>query len=63
LIFTPAHVVHFANAPIVMLFSAPDGAGIEPSLLIAACIVLPQVIVALASPSGVDRGTLRRASC
>jgi MFS family permease len=42
----------FANAPMLMLVSgkmtAQEG---NPSLLIAACIVLPQIIVALASPA------------
>jgi MFS family permease len=42
----------FANAPMLMLISGTLTAkGTNPSLLIAACIVLPQVIVALASPA------------
>ncbi|MGA2188929.1 MAG: MFS transporter [Steroidobacteraceae bacterium] len=42
----------FANAPALMLVSGTLTAqGSNPSLLIAACIVLPQIIVALASPS------------
>jgi len=42
----------FANAPMLMLISGTLTAkGSNPSLLIGACIVLPQVIVALASPS------------
>jgi MFS family permease len=42
----------FANAPLLMLISGTLTAkGTNPSLLIAACIVLPQIIVALASPS------------
>jgi MFS family permease len=42
----------FANAPTLMLISGTLTAkGSNPSLLIAACIVLPQIIVALASPS------------
>ncbi len=41
----------FANAPLLMLISGTLTAqGSNPSLLIAACIVLPQIIVALASP-------------
>ncbi len=41
----------FANAPLLMLVSGTLTAkGSNPSLLIAACIVLPQIIVALASP-------------
>jgi MFS family permease len=45
----------FANAPMLMLISGTLTAkGSNPSLLIAACIVLPQIIVALASP-GVGR--------
>jgi MFS family permease len=41
----------FANAPLLMLISGTLTAkGSNPSLLIGACIVLPQVIVALASP-------------
>jgi MFS family permease len=41
----------FANAPMLMLISGTLTAkGSNPSLLIAACIVLPQIIVALASP-------------
>jgi MFS family permease len=42
----------FANAPMLMLISGTLTAkGSNPSLLIAACIVLPQVIVAFASPA------------
>jgi MFS family permease len=42
----------FANAPLLMLMSGTLTAkGSNPSLLIAACIVLPQIIVAFASPS------------
>jgi len=42
----------FANAPTLMLISgALTAKGSNPSLLIAACIVLPQIIVALASPA------------
>jgi MFS family permease len=42
----------FANAPTLMLVSGTLTAkGSNPSLLIAACIVLPQIIVALASPA------------
>jgi MFS family permease len=42
----------FANAPMLMLISGTLTAkGSNPSLLIGACIVLPQIIVALASPS------------
>ncbi len=42
----------FANAPMLMLMSGTMTAKVgNPSLLIAACIVLPQVIVALASPA------------
>jgi MFS family permease len=42
----------FANAPLLMLISGTLTArGGNPSLLIGACIVLPQIIVALASPS------------
>ena len=42
----------FANAPMLMLISGTLTAqGSNPSLLIAACIVLPQIIVAFASPS------------
>jgi len=42
----------FANAPMLMLVSGnmTEKVG-NPSLLIAACIVLPQIIVALASPA------------
>ena len=41
----------FANAPTLMLVSgAMTTAGYNPSLLIGACIVIPQIIVALASP-------------
>ncbi len=42
----------FANAPMLMLISGTLTAhGSNPSMLIAACIVLPQIIVALASPA------------
>jgi MFS family permease len=42
----------FANAPLLMLISGTLTAkGSNPSLLIGACIVLPQVIVAIASPA------------
>jgi len=42
----------FGNAPMLMLISGTLTAkGSNPSLLIAACIVLPQIIVALASPT------------
>jgi MFS family permease len=42
----------FANAPLLMLISGTLTAkGSNPSLLIGACIVLPQMIVALASPA------------
>jgi MFS family permease len=42
----------FANAPLLMLISGTLSArGGNPSLLIGACIVLPQIIVALASPA------------
>jgi MFS family permease len=42
----------FANAPMLMLISGNMTARVgNPSLLIAACIVLPQIIVALASPA------------
>jgi MFS family permease len=42
----------FANAPMLMLISGTMTAKVgNPSLLVAACIVLPQIIVALASPS------------
>jgi MFS family permease len=42
----------FANAPMLMLVSGDMTAKVgNPSLLIAACIVLPQIIVALASPA------------
>jgi MFS family permease len=42
----------FANAPLLMLISGTLAArGSNPSLLIGACIVLPQIIVALASPA------------
>ena len=41
----------FANAPMLMLMSGMLSAKVaNPSLLIGACIVLPQIIVALASP-------------
>jgi len=42
----------FANAPLLMLISGTLTAkGSNPSMLIAACIVLPQIVVALASPA------------
>jgi MFS family permease len=42
----------FGNAPMLMLMSGTLTArGSNPSLLIGACIVLPQIIVALASPT------------
>jgi MFS family permease len=42
----------FANAPMLMLISGTMTEKVgNPSLLIAACIVLPQIIVALASPA------------
>jgi MFS family permease len=42
----------FANAPMLMLMSSTMTAKVgNPSLLIAACIVLPQIIVAMASPA------------
>jgi MFS family permease len=42
----------FANAPLLMLVSGTMTARVgNPSLLVAACIVLPQIIVALASPA------------
>jgi MFS family permease len=42
----------FANAPLLMLISGTLTAkGSNPSLLIAACIVLPQIVVAAASPA------------
>lgn len=42
----------FANAPMLMLMSSTMTAKVgNPSLLVAACIVLPQIIVALASPA------------
>jgi MFS family permease len=42
----------FANAPMLMLMSGTMTAKVgNPSLLIAACIVLPQIIVAIASPA------------
>jgi MFS family permease len=42
----------FANAPMLMLMSGTLTAKVgNPSLLIAACIVLPQIIVAAASPA------------
>src|SRR5258707_6552465 len=42
----------FANAPMLMLMSSTMTAKVgNPSLLIAACIVLPQIIVAIASPA------------
>jgi MFS family permease len=42
----------FANAPMLMLMSGAMTSKVgNPSLLVAACIVLPQIIVALASPA------------
>jgi MFS family permease len=42
----------FGNAPLLMLISGTLSAkGSNPSLLIGACIVLPQIVVALASPA------------
>jgi MFS family permease len=42
----------FANAPMLVLMSGTMTAKVgNPSLLIAACIVLPQIIVAIASPA------------
>jgi MFS family permease len=42
----------FANAPLLMLVSGNMTAKVgNPSLLVAACIVLPQIIVALGSPA------------
>ena len=42
----------FANSPMLVLMSGTMTAKVgNPSLLIAACIVLPQIIVALASPA------------
>jgi MFS family permease len=42
----------FGNAPLLMLISGTLTAkGSNPSLLIGACIVLPQIVVALASPA------------
>ena len=42
----------FANAPMLVLMSGIMTAKVgNPSLLVAACIVLPQIIVALASPA------------
>lgn len=42
----------FGNSPLLMLISGTLTAkGSNPSLLIGACIVLPQVVVALASPA------------
>jgi MFS family permease len=42
----------FANSPMLMLMSGIMTAKVgNPSLLVAACIVLPQIIVALASPA------------
>jgi MFS family permease len=50
----------FANAPMLMLMSGSMTAKVgNPSLLIAACIVLPQVIVALASPAAGRMAGLR----
>jgi MFS family permease len=42
----------FGNAPLLMLISGTiTSRGSNPSLLIGACIVLPQIVVALASPA------------
>jgi MFS family permease len=42
----------FANAPMLMLMSGTMTAKVgNPSLLVAACIVLPQIIVAASSPA------------
>ena len=42
----------FANAPMLMLMSGTMTAKVgNPSLLVAACIVLPQIIVAVSSPA------------
>jgi MFS family permease len=42
----------FGNAPLLMLISGTLTArGSNPSLLIGACIVLPQIVVALTSPA------------
>jgi MFS family permease len=42
----------FANSPMLMLMSGTMTAKVgNPSLLVAACIVLPQIIVALTSPA------------
>ena len=42
----------FGNAPLLMLISGTLTAkGSNPSLLIGACIVLPQIVVAMASPA------------
>jgi len=42
----------FGNAPLLMLISGTITArGSNPSLLIGACIVLPQIVVAIASPA------------
>jgi MFS family permease len=50
----------FANAPMLMLMSGSMTEKVgNPSLLIAACIVLPQIIVALASPAAGRMAELR----
>jgi MFS family permease len=50
----------FANAPMLMLVSGNMTAKVgNPSLLVAACIVLPQIIVALASPAAGRMAELR----
>ncbi len=50
----------FANAPMLMLVSGNMTAKVgNPSLLIAACIVVPQIIVALASPAAGRMAELR----
>jgi len=50
--FACAMLFTFANAPLLMLISGTLSAkGSNPSLLIAMCIVLPQIMVAFASPA------------
>ena len=50
----------FANSPMLMLMSGTMTAKVgNPSLLVAACIVLPQIIVALASPASAGWPKLR----
>jgi len=54
----------FANAPMLMLMSGSMTEKVgNPSLLIAACIVLPQIIVALASPAAGRMAELRGRRC